>query len=184
MKRISDIAHIQSGIYCKPVPKGDVYYLQVKDFNANGEMANNLVPTVKNDRNLHKHFLQKGDLLFAAKGTSNFCVIYNGDFEYAIASSSLFAIKLTTDLVDPEFLCWYLNSSDVLERLKASAVGTSTPSITKSVIAAVELKIPPLEKQKLIISISNLQKKEKELYLSIIEKKRRLIEQQLINETI
>lgn len=183
-KKITEIAYIQSGIYCKPVPNGNVYCLQVKDFDADGTIADNLIPTVKDDGTLNKHFLQRGDLLFAAKGTSNFCAIYNKDFEYAVASSSLFVIKIITDSVDPEFLCWYLNSSDVLEGLKACAVGTSTPSITKSVIASVELRIPSLKKQKLIVSISNLQKKEKELYLSIIEKKQKLTEQQLINETI
>ena len=37
IKRISDIAIMQSGIYMKSDPAGDIKYLQVKDINPGSE---------------------------------------------------------------------------------------------------------------------------------------------------
>lgn len=48
IKRISDIAIMQSGIYMKSDPAGDIKYLQVKDINPGSKPDYSRITTVKN----------------------------------------------------------------------------------------------------------------------------------------
>ena len=72
IKRISDIAMMQSGIYMKSDPAGDIKYLQVKDINPRSKPDYSRITTVV-DRGIGDQYrLRKNDLLFAAKGASNY----------------------------------------------------------------------------------------------------------------
>ncbi|OFY38737.1 MAG: hypothetical protein A2X18_08670 [Bacteroidetes bacterium GWF2_40_14] len=182
-RKIREIADIQSGVYLKTAPDGDVIYLQIKDFEINNNTTSNLEPSIKDNGNISNHLLLEGDLLFAAKGTSNFCVVYNISIGKAVASSSFFVIRIKNTEVNPYFLCWFLNSHDILKTLKNHAVGSSIPSITKSMIQDIEFELPSIEKQRLIMEISNLQKKEEELYRSISSQKK-VLTSKILTETI
>ena len=157
--------------------------MQIKDFEINNNTTSNLEPSIKDNGNISNHLLLEGDLLFAAKGTSNFCVVYNISIGKAVASSSFFVIRIKNTEVNPYFLCWFLNSHDILKTLKNHAVGSSIPSITKSMIQDIEFELPSIEKQRLIMEISNLQKKEEELYRSISSQKK-VLTSKILTETI
>lgn len=180
--KIKDVAIIQSGVYLKDEPDADVLYLQVKDFNINGESNVDLIPSVKYNEKIEKYLLSQKDLLFAAKGTTNYCIVYNEDLGKGVASSSFLVIKINdqTDLL-PEYLSWYLNHTDIMQKLKLNAVGSSMPSITKSMIGDIEVSIPSLAKQLIIVKAANLQLREQELYKKIVEKRKILLDKLLIN---
>ena len=72
---LGHIATIQTGIFAKPVPKGEIIYLQAKHFDENGLVNTVLHPDLKKDTLTEKHFLRHGDILFAAKGTKNFALV-------------------------------------------------------------------------------------------------------------
>lgn len=94
IKRISDIAMMQSGIYMKSDPAGDIKYLQVKDINPRSKPDYSRITTVV-DRGIGDQYrLRKNDLLFAAKGASNYCFLYDGVVEKMVASSSFIIIPL------------------------------------------------------------------------------------------
>jgi restriction endonuclease S subunit len=182
-KKICHIASIQSGVYLKNDPEGDVIYLQVKDFYSDGNISDCLEASIKDENKLSKHLLCNGDLLFAAKGTSNFCTVYHESIGKAVASSSFFVIRPKQSIVNPEFLCWYLNTTTILKMLRANAVGTSIPSITKSMIEEVEIHVPSLEKQKSIVLISRLQQRESKI-LELLAIKKRLYTDSRLTQTI
>lgn len=78
IKRISDIAIMQSGIYMKSDPAGNIKYLQVKDINPGSKPDYSRITTVE-DRGIgDQYWLRKNDLLFAAKGASNYCFCMMG----------------------------------------------------------------------------------------------------------
>ena len=39
-----NITTIQTGVFAKPIPKGEIVYLQAKHFDENGELTNTLYP--------------------------------------------------------------------------------------------------------------------------------------------
>lgn len=178
MIKIKDIAEIQSGVYLKSAPDPNTYYLQVNDFDNEGNVLQSTKPTVVTDTKNSNHFLKSGDLLFAAKGTKNFCAIIQREYEgNSIASSSFLVLRVKDKrTVLPQFLCWYLNLSATLQKLSISAVGTSMPSITKGMLEEVEINIPSLDIQKKIVEVAELQKKETNLYERITLKRKQLID--------
>ncbi len=182
--KIKNIARIRSGIYQKDSPDEDTLYLQVKDYNQNGELKKDEIKSsIKKEDKVKSHLLYDGDLLFAAKGTSNFCALYNINIGEAVASSSFFVIRVSSPIIAPEYLCWYLNTPKILGQLKANAVGSSTPSITKPMLEELEISIPSIEKQRAIVTFSELQDKEVDLHLRIAQKKKELTDH-ILNKII
>ena len=175
-KKISEIAEVISGVYLQTAPYGDVSYLQIKDLLSESpeKIASKVILSPKNER----YLLAKGDLLFAGKGTTYLCKVFDLDIP-AIASTTLYIIRLTSKDILPDYLCWYLNQPSVMALMKAQQVGTGTPLIHKPVVEDFEILVPDLDTQQRIVELAKLQAKEKELYQAIAEK-RQLITNQLI----
>lgn len=177
--KLGKISIILSGIYMKDCPTGEITCLQVKDLHMDSpeKTANHIEYVDK----LENYLLRKGDILFAGKGTTYLCKIFNWDFP-AVPSTTLYSIRLNTDIISPEYLCWYLNHPQVIATIKKSQVGTSSPLIHKPTLENLEIIIPDQETQRLIVALSALQKREKEILEAIAEKRMQLTNQILINE--
>jgi len=175
-KRVSEIAEVISGVYLQTAPYGDVSYLQIKDLLSESpeKTASKVTLSPKNER----YLLAKGDLLFAGKGTTFLCKVFDLDIP-AVASTTLYIIRLTSKDILPDYLCWYLNQPSVMAMMKTQQVGTGTPLIHKQVVEDFEIPVPDLETQQRIVELAKLQVREKELYQAIAEK-RQLITNQLI----
>ena len=130
---------------------------------------------------LEKHFLQRGDLLFAGKGISNLCRVV--DFEHpAIASTTFYIIRIGERSILPDYLCWYLNQPKALASIKAGQVGTGTPLIRKQILENLEIAIPVLKTQQQIVELAKLQQKEEELLKAITEKRNMITNQLIMNK--
>ena len=175
-KILSEIAEVFSGVYLQAEPYGDVSYLQIKDlFSESPEKtASKVTLSPKNER----YLLAKDDLLFAGKGTTYLCKVFDLDIP-SIASTTLYIIRLASKDILPDYLCWYLNQPSVIAVIKAQQVGTGTPLIHKQVVENFEVPIPDIDTQRQIVELAKLQTREKELYQTIAEK-RQLITNQLI----
>lgn len=181
---LGHIANIQTGIFAKPVSKGEIVYLQSKHFNENGQLHSLLHPDLKADNIIEKHLLRHGDVLFAAKGTKNFAAWYESKNQPSVASTSFFVIRLQENFsnkVLPEFLVWLINHPVAQKFLKGKAIGTSIVSISKSVLEELEISIPDLQTQKAILKISQLHNTEKSLKQQIETLREKQIQQQIIN---
>lgn len=127
--------------------------------------------------------LTNKDVLFSAKGNRNFAFHYNGELGEAVASSTFFVIRITSDHVLPEYLSWYLNSKPAQDFFKANTHGTFIPSIPKSKLIELKIPIPDLKTQKTIALIENQQMLEREL-LKQISTKRTLLINEIIHNKI
>ncbi|HMT74372.1 MAG TPA: restriction endonuclease subunit S [Chitinophagaceae bacterium] len=177
--KIGDIAKLQTGLFAKPEAAGEVVYLQVRHFDEKGLLKTELYTDLKHSKVTEKHLLQEGDILFAAKGTKNFAAVYESHNPPAVASTSFFVIRLNESRVLPAYLAWYLNHPLIAKQLKEQAIGTATPSISKAVLEQLEIPVPAVQKQKLIIELQELIKKEKELQDHIEELRQNNIQQQI-----
>jgi restriction endonuclease S subunit len=175
------IAIIQTGLFAKPVSKGEIIYLQSKHFDENGELTDNLYPDINAEGKIDKHLLRKGDVLFAAKGTKNFAALFDNENIPAVASTSFFVMRLYDKNVLPGYFTWFLNHPDTQLLLKAKALGTSIPSISKQVLEALEITIPTIEIQNSILQITKLRNREKALKRQIEILREQQIQQKIIN---
>lgn len=180
-KLIKEVSSIQTGYFGKPSGKGSVVYLQAKHFNEYGQLQDILYPDLEAENISERHFLEEGNVLFAAKGTKNFAAVFENHNEPAVASTSFFVIKLTDVRILPQYLTWFLNNYETQAILKGQAIGTSMPSISKQVLENLEIFIPNIETQKVILRITNLRNREKELKQQIERLREKQIQQQIIN---
>lgn len=175
-KKLGDIAQILSGVYMTGSPTGEIAYLQVKDLlMASPETtANRVEHTAKVDN----YLLRKGDILFAGKGSTYLCEVFDWDF-LAVPSTTLYSIRLETDTVRPDYLRWYLNHPNVVATIKTAQAGSGTPLIHKPTLENLIVMIPDLDTQQIIVRIDALQKREKEIMEAIASKKMQILNQLL-----
>lgn len=178
-KSLKNIATIQTGVFAKPIPSGEIVYLQAKYFDENGELIGELYPDLNADGKIEKHLLKSGDVLFSAKGTKNFAACYETENIPAVASTSFFVIRLQSKEILPGYLTWFLNHPDTQCLIKGKAIGTSIPSISKVVLEELEIAIPSIHKQELILQIHKLQNREKKLKLQIESLREKKIQYQI-----
>jgi len=181
---LKHIASIQTGLFAKPIAKGEIVYLQAKHFDENGKLKTSLHPDLKADNILEKHMLRHGDVLFAAKGTKNFAAWFESKNQPSVASTSFFVIRLQQDFSNkilPAFLVWLINHPTSQKFLKGKAIGSSIVSISKAVLEELEISIPNIETQKVILKITNLRNTEKKLKKEIETLREKQIQQLIIN---
>lgn len=177
--KLGEIAQVLSGVYVKGNPTGEIACLQVKDLlmSSPESTASRIEYTDK----LENYMLKKGDLLFAGKGTTYLCKVFNLDIP-AVPSTTLYSIRLRSSMVSPEYLCWYLNHPRVVASVKTAQAGSGTPLIHKPTLENLEIIVPDQETQRLIVELSSLQNREKEILEAIAEKRMQVTNQILINE--
>ena len=183
-KVLSNIVSIQTGLFAKTMVEGDIVYLQSKHFDENGRLKATLQPDLKIDSVTEKHLLKPGDVLFSSKGTKNFASVYESKNKPAVASTSFFVIRIKDEFKNEilsEYLSWVINHPTSQRILKGNAIGTSMVSISKTVLGELEISIPPIEKQKAILQINELYKKEKKLRQQIDSLRELKIQHQIIN---
>jgi len=182
--KIKNIATIQSGLFTRPNLDGDIVYLQAKHFNENGILSSDLHPDLKRSAVTEKHLLKAGNVLFAAKGSKNFATWYESKNPPAVASTSFFVIRINdnyNNIILPEFLTWCLNNPNSQIILKGKAKGTAIASISKTALEDLEIYIPDIKTQKVILEITQLRKREKQLKQQIEDLREKQIQQLILN---
>jgi len=185
-KKIKEIAMLKSGVYANPSDEGKVIYVQARHFDQNGEFNTRVKSYLDVDDKTAKELLADHDILFAAKGSRNFAVVYDGSNGPAVASTSFIIVRINPEyckLIIPEYISWFINHSRTQRQLKAEAKGTFIPAITIKTLRHITIEIPDIEKQQLILSISLLRKKERQLFAEIDAVREQLIQTELISST-
>ena len=178
---VKNITYIQTGLFAKPAGAGDLVYLQTKHFDQYGQLQSVLYPDLAAEGISDKHLLKDGDVLFSAKGTKNFAAVFENHNEPSVASTSFFVLRPSDKKVLPQYLAWFINNNTTQTLLKAQAVGTSIPSISKQVLENLEITVPNTETQIIILQITKLRNKEKSLKQKIETLREKQIQQQIIN---
>jgi restriction endonuclease S subunit len=181
---LKNIAKINTGIYTKSDAFGNTFYLQAKHFNDNGIIEILPKPEIWLSNKNKKHLLKTGDILFAAKGTKNFAAVFNENIGYAVASSTFLILRINQQYIDkvlPEFIVWWLNNTVSQKFLKNLAIGSALPSISKAALQELEIFIPDLNKQKMILKIRELRNKESDYILKIDKLRELLVQRKILN---
>lgn len=177
--KLGDVARILSGVYAKGNPTGGIACLQIKDLQMSSPETTAM--RIEYAHKLDSYMLKKGDLLFAGKGTTYLCKVFNLDIP-AVPSTTLYSIRLHSSIVSPDYLCWYLNHPRVVASIKTAQAGSGTPLIHKPTLENLEIIVPDQETQRMIVELSSLQNREKEILEAIAEKRIQITNQILINE--
>jgi restriction endonuclease S subunit len=179
--KLMDISHIFSGYITRGKIEASVdgshYLLQAKDVD--GEHRSYKVqgiirfnPTLsRTDR-----CLEKGDLLFMARGARNYSIQLGDLPEPALAAACFFIVRVHRPGVLPEYLCWYLNQV-VVERylIQNSGRGVHMPVVRRAVLENLQVPLPSTEIQEKIAEVNCLVQKEVDLLERLGRKRKELI---------
>lgn len=179
-RKIKDIADVQVGVYAQTTADAKAIYIQVGHYSSDRELPKDIKPSVEIEGRRQNLFLNKGDLLFAAKGSNNFCAIFHALDYPAVASSSFLTLRIKDRInVLPEYICWYINLDTTLKYLRSEAKGTGIPSISKATLEELEIPVPSIERQRTIAEVARLQAETQRLQSKIMAKCQQLIEYKL-----
>lgn len=179
--RLNEICSIGSGVYQKPGSHCEVYYLQARNFDQHFNLKEDIKPVLSSSEQLIRHFIHKGDVLVASKGNDNFAVAFGEEVKPVVASSMFLVLReIDRKLIFPEYLAWYINHPSTQDLLCLLAKGTNLPSINKKILGNLEIEIPSLKKQQLILKVSALRLRERQIKDKLEELEEKQLNQQLL----
>lgn len=191
MRTIGEVAQVKLGFHFRErIVSGPDYrhrIVQMKDFDGGGRLNLPGLTRIHLEEIPEKYLLHPGDILFLSKGLRNFAYCLKEPMTNVIASGLFFILRIKDETVLPEYLAWYINQSPAQTKIKNMAQGTQIPMISCSQFADLEVDIPPIEVQKIIIELDRLAYREKVLLQSLTEKRHQLIQalcRNLINHDI
>ncbi|MDA3885121.1 MAG: restriction endonuclease subunit S [Candidatus Delongbacteria bacterium] len=182
--KLKKIANIQTGYTFRNKivhrDDGNFAVIQMKDLDSEYIKDNKDILKISDFNISDKHFIQNGDLLFKSRGSNNTSSIFD-DKITAILSAPLLLIRINNTQILPEYLNWYIGSSIAQSYFNSISEGTSQKMINKSALENLEINIPPLEKQKLIIELARLAVLESELLDQLMKNKNKYYNNILMN---
>jgi len=121
--------------------------------------------------------LKDGDVLFMARGATNYAAILQNVPDYVLASGSFFVIRVKSEKLEPGYLVWYLNQARARHYFtRNSGRGVHMPVVRRAVLEQLDMPIPPLSVQKTISELFWLSLKEERLTNRLIKKRAELLE--------
>ena len=149
---------------------GELLVVQMKDLRDGYSAIGSNLTRVSSGLVGRTYTLEKGDVLFIAKGSNNYSLEFNLNLPNVIASSAFFVLRPDIATVAPGYLAWYLNQVDAQRYIKQNTAGTYIPNINIGTVENMLVEIPSLEVQKKIVAIDQLRKRERLLNEEITKK--------------
>ena len=104
-----------------------------------------------------RYFVGPGDVLFRSRGAVNTASAIPEDWPHlAVAILPLILLKPNRDLVTPDYLAWALNQNDAQTHFDRSVQGTSLRMVPRAALCELDLDIPDLKSQQLILEAHKL----------------------------
>lgn len=180
--KIKDIAKIQIGYQSRgkitPDPRGTHQVIQIKDFGPENRLNLSDLYRVTPEGAVNRYLVDQGDILFQSRGKDNPAIPITEPLNKTIATSYFYILKLDTDKVLPEYLAWYINQPPGQGFIQSRARGSGILMIPKKDFIELDVDVPPMEIQKVIVRLDQLQRKEGRL-LRELENKRSLLIQEI-----
>ncbi len=163
---------------------GNTRYIRITDIDENGNLKNTDLKSTNNIED--KYLLNENDILFARSGSVGRCYIHKDMSIKAIFAGYLIRFVLNQNLVNPDYLFYYCNSSiykfwvDSIQRPAVQA------NINSQEYKSLKIPLPPLPKQKEIAShIKEIREQAKQLQVEadrILQDAKYQVEKMILGE--
>lgn len=182
--RLPDICTIQTGYTVRsrldPVASGGVPAIQLRDISPSGSIAPDSLARVALDGLADRFFVRAGDIVFRSRGDRNTATALDDRFrEPAVAVLPLIVLRPKLGVAMPEYIAWAMNQPEAQRHFDATARGTSLRMVPKSALEDLELNVPALATQRLIVQLDALADQEQSLMLLLAERRRTFINRML-----
>jgi len=187
--KLEDLVHIRSGYsFRKKVEHeedGNIFAIQARDLDKRYTSIEGDSYKVKLKNNPRHHLLNSGEILFLAKGTNNYAMVFNEDlakrYTPAIATAVFFVLSVKSNIVVPEYLAWYINQAPAQRFFESTLEGSSQQNVRKDSLVNLTLALPPLKQQQVIATIYRLSIVEEKLQAILKTKREQVLKTTLLN---
>lgn len=134
-------------------------------------------------RSITNYQVEAGDILFMSRGSNNYAVLLEAVPPQAIAPLTFYVLRPKSHVV-PAYLAWTINQEAVKARLNELRTGAGTPIIPRKEFGEIPIPLPPLEVQRQIAQLAELQVREYALLQQLLgetERRNRLLGFQLLS---
>ncbi len=192
---LSDIA-IERGLQTGPFGS----QLKASEYSENGipvvmpsDLADYRISTnsiaripVERAREMGKHQLQAGDIIFGRRGDIGRCAMVTENEEGWICGTGCLRVRLSLKKALPEFVIQYLDLPQAIGWLQSNAVGQTMLNLNTTILSELPLYLPPLAEQRKIAEILSSWDEAIQLVEALIaalkERKRGLMQRLLTGE--
>jgi hypothetical protein len=164
---LKNLAMVQSGHpFSKRIEEsenGDVAVIQMKDLPNTFQLMS-AAPVLINVNEIKERYLLKtDDIIFRSRGQTNTAVILKADFGLVVAAAPLITIRVTSESLLPDYLCWWINQQPAQTHFDRHARGTYGRMISRDALKDLKINVPPLNIQKQIVELALLGEREQDL---------------------
>jgi hypothetical protein len=166
----------------KDAPNGPVAVVTIKGLDPDHGIDWSVFPRTTLTGRKQPDWLRAGDVLFAARGGRNFATCLSEVPVQAVCAPQFYLLRVKRN-VRPNYLAWYINQAPAQKYFTQSAEGTLVQSIRRSVLEALPVPVPSLERQDLIARLYEAVRREKQLTEQLLhnrEQQLRLVARELI----
>jgi restriction endonuclease S subunit len=127
-----------------------------------------------------RYLLRPDDIIFRSRGQTNTAVILKADFGSTVAAAPLMTLRVTSNELLPDYLCWWINQQPAQTHFDRHARGTYGRMISRDALEDLEIHVPPLSVQKQIVELALLGEREQTLLTRLAEAEKRKLHSILI----
>ncbi|WP_149776183.1 restriction endonuclease subunit S [Ruegeria intermedia] len=175
---LSEICSIATGYTTRgrlePAQSGGSLAIQMRDVQEGRGLDTDNLQRCKFDTPVERYLVHGGEIIFKSRGESNTAMAIEQLSEPAVAILPLFILRPKDDVVLPDYLAWAINQRETQRRLDAEAQGTGVRMISKSTLERIELPLPDIETQRLIVAIADLAYREGALLQELANRREQL----------
>jgi type I restriction enzyme S subunit len=153
-------------------------YIRITDMNSDGSLRDDTFKSLPLEA-AKNHLLKDGDILVARTGaTVGKSFLYKDKLGAACFAGYLIRARINKNIVDPEFVSWYLQSDQYWKYISSSQIQATLQNVSAEKYGDMEIAIPSKKQDRL--SIVNFLDHETAKIDTLIEKQQQLI--QLLKE--
>lgn len=176
IKKLKDIVSISLGYSFRGKiendERGNISVVNAKDIKDNFIISNKIELIKINHPEYQDRLIREGDILLSNRGYFK-ASVFDLD-KNTIGASSIYILKLKSDIILSEYLAIWINSRYGQNKINKNTTGSMIKTILRSDLENLKIDIPKLKEQEKII----------ELYKNKIELKKKLEEKEKIIENI
>jgi len=182
--KLENIATIQAGYSFRSrlesLDTGAVAVIQMKDLTSTNRVNCSELSRVDMDILKEHHLVRPGDLVFRSRGLTSNSALLVDDPGDAVLAAPLLRIRIKGGAVLPEYLNWYISQQPAQAYLTSCAAGTALKMISKQSLESLEVDIPVLARQHLIVELAALAEEEQRIMNTLAGKRAQYISKTLL----
>lgn len=152
------------------MPNGDVRVIQLRDLSRTGLRDCDALMTTTIDGRKEPEWVRDQDLVFIARGWSNYAALVSNPPPRTVCSPHLYLMRVKRpDWLLPGFLAWQLQQPPAQRHLRLAAEGTLQVSIRRSELEKLAVRVPPIAQQRTVLELQRVAAAERSTYEALIK---------------